>query len=341
MAELIFVRIHAAPCVNTCWHCFCNGSPQGRFMDEKVVLKVIDHLAELKEKTGINVFPLYYDEPTLHPGFMNIVKHQIEKGLTYDQSWFPTNGYGLARLSDEDWSSLKDIGFDGIRLTFHGVGEEHDRLAGRKGAYSDLVKTIQKAEEFGIDWFAGMILSRENAANYESTKAEVERIGTASSPFGWMLPQSHGRATDSSRVEMQHIEHLLKGTRGWITEKQLIENIVASPELQARKAREHICGVVYLDIDEDLNVFYGGGCDGDPFHDYKNLLLLGNLNEESIYQCYEGYLNNPPGPVRLLSDISWGELAEKYGDPNNELVHHRTDLTGRKWPEAYLKDCDF
>lgn len=340
MAELIFVRIHTAPCVNKCWHCFCNGSPRGRFMDERVVLKVIDHLAELKEKTGINVFPLYYDEPTLHPGFMNIVKYQIEKNLVYEQSWFPTNGYGLARLSDEDWASLKNMGFEGIRLTFHGIGEEHDRLAGRKGAYSDLVKTVQKAEEFGIEWFAGMVLSRENAACYEATKAEVERIGTACSPFGWMLPQSQGRATDSSRVRMQHIEHLLKGTSGWTTEKELIEKIIASPDLQTRKAHEHICGLVYLDIDEDLNVFYGGGCDGDPFHGYKKQVLLGNLNDDSIHQCYEGYLNDPPKPVRLLSDVSVGELAEKYGDPNNELVHHTTDLVGRKWAEAYLKDCD-
>lgn len=308
-------------------------------MDEEVVLKVLDSLAELKEKTGINVFPLYYDEPTLHPGFMNIVKYQTEKGLTYDQSWFPTNGYGLARLSDKNWAALKDMGFEGIRLTFHGVGEDHDRLAGRKGAYNDLVKTIQKSEQFGIDWFAGMVLNKENAASFENTKLEVEKIGTACSPFGWMLPQSQGRATDSSRVTMQHIQHLLKDTSGWVTEKQLIENIVASPDLQSRKAREHICGVVYLDIDEDLNVFYGGGCDGDPFHDYKNLVILGNLNEESIHQCYEKYLINPPEPVRLLSDISWGELAEKYGDPDNELVHHTSDLPGRKWAEAYLKDC--
>ncbi|MCK5036888.1 MAG: radical SAM protein [Candidatus Sabulitectum sp.] len=340
MAELIFVRVHAAPCVNKCWHCFCNGSPEGRFMDEEVVLNVLDSLAELKEKTGAKVFPLYYDEPTLHPGFMNIVKYQVEKGLVYDQSWFPTNGYGLARLSDKNWAALKDMGFDGIRLTFHGVGEDHDMLAGRKGAYNDLVKTVQKAEQFGIDWFAGMILNRENAASYENTKSEVEKIGTACSPFGWMLAQSQGRAKDTSRVKMQHIQHLLKGTSGWITEKQLIENIVASPDLQARKAHNHICGVVYLDIDEDLNVYYGGGCDGDPFHDYKNQVLLGNLNKESIHQCYEAYLNNPPRPVKLLSEISWGELAEKYGDPNNELVHHTTDLTGRKWSEAYLKDCD-
>ena len=54
-------------------------------MDEEVVLKVLDNLTELKEKTGIKVFPLFYDEPTLHPGFLNIMKHQLQSDLIFDQ----------------------------------------------------------------------------------------------------------------------------------------------------------------------------------------------------------------------------------------------------------------
>jgi hypothetical protein len=75
MTDLIFVRIHAMPCVNRCWHCFCNGSPVGSFMDEKVILRVLDHLVELRKKTGVKVFPMFYDEPTLHPGFLNIMRY--------------------------------------------------------------------------------------------------------------------------------------------------------------------------------------------------------------------------------------------------------------------------
>ncbi|MCK5133562.1 MAG: hypothetical protein KAR40_15585 [Candidatus Sabulitectum sp.] len=212
-------------------------------------------------------------------------------------------------------------------------------LAGREGAYDDLVRTVQKAEEFGIEWFAGMILNTENACRYEEMKAAVEEMGTACSEFGWMLPQSQGRATDSNRVTMEHIGHLEVNSKFWKTEKQLIREIQSSDDLSNRKAHSHLCGLVYLDIDEDLNVFYGGGCDGDPFHSYKSQVLLGNLKNESIHTCYERYQNNLPEPVSLLSEITWGELAKKYGDPDNEQVHHITDLTGRKWSEAYLRDC--
>jgi MoaA/NifB/PqqE/SkfB family radical SAM enzyme len=52
-------------------------------------------------------------------------------------------------MSDEDWKELAEAGFDYIRLTFHGVGGMHDELAGRKGAYEDLVETIRRAENTG------------------------------------------------------------------------------------------------------------------------------------------------------------------------------------------------
>ncbi|MCD4777018.1 MAG: hypothetical protein K8S15_13330 [Candidatus Aegiribacteria sp.] len=50
MKEFIFVRVHAMPCVNRCWHCFCNGSPEGNFVDEEVILKVLDNLVDIKKK---------------------------------------------------------------------------------------------------------------------------------------------------------------------------------------------------------------------------------------------------------------------------------------------------
>ncbi|MCK5117663.1 MAG: radical SAM protein [Candidatus Aegiribacteria sp.] len=230
MTDLIFVRVHAMPCVNRCWHCFCNGSPEGNFMDEKVILRVLDDLVDLRERTGIKVFPMFYDEPTLHPGFLNIMKHQLQNDLIFDQWWFSTNGYGLARLSDNDWAALADMGFSGIRLTFYGTGDEHDRFAGRKSAYSDLITTIRKAEKFSIEWLAGMMLNADNVSSYEGTKAAVEEIGTPCTEFGWMLPHSQGRAVSHlKRVTIQQISHLASGSKVWKTERDFIKEIMNSP----------------------------------------------------------------------------------------------------------------
>lgn len=308
-------------------------------MEEKRCLWILDRLAELKEQTGVTVFPMFYDEPTTHPRFVNIMKHQLEKDLIFDQWWFSTNGFGLARLSDDGWAALADMGFEGIRLTFHGIGKQHDRLAGRAGAYDDLVKTIQKAEEFGIDWFAGMMLNAENESSYEKTKKTIESIGTPCTDFGWMLPHSQGRALlGNNRVRAGQISRLISGKQGWVAENKYVEKILSNPELGERSARSHMCGIVYLDIDEELNVFYGGGCDGDPYSFIKDRVRLGHMETEGISTCYERYLNDPPELVRLLDKVTWKELAQKYGNTENDQVFHITDLTGRKWSEAYLRE---
>jgi len=81
LTDFVFVRIHAMPCVNKCWHCFCEGSPQGRFMDTEKCILVLDQLSDLKSELGTIVFPMYFDEPTLHPSFKQIMEYQLEKNL--------------------------------------------------------------------------------------------------------------------------------------------------------------------------------------------------------------------------------------------------------------------
>lgn len=337
---MIFVRIHAMPCVNRCWHCFCCGSPDDPLMEGATVLRILDELAALKRESGDVVYPLYYDEPTVHPEFVRIMGRQLDLGLIMDELWFPTNGFGLARLPDEGWRELAEKGFEGIRLTFHGLGERHDRRVGRRGAYDDLVETIRRAEQFSVEWLAGMVLSADNAAEYEETKAEVERLGSPCVEFGWMLPQSQGRADGTgNRVRLQHIAHLLRANGGWKTEADHIRAILSDETLGGRKAFDPDCGMVSLDISHDLTVTFGGGCDGDPYDGMKSLMTLGNLESGSILECYRRYLENPPAPVRKLSAVTWRELAGRYGDPGGDFVYHVTDLVGRKWASRYLRDA--
>lgn len=338
MTDFVFVRIKAMPCVNQCWHCFCEGSPQGRFMDTDKCIGILNQLANLKSELKTTVFPLFYDEPTLHPSFKRIMKHQLAKGLIYDQWWFSTNGYGLSRMSDADWNELAEAGFDFVRLTFHGTCKTHDELVGRDGAYEDLVKTIHMAEKHNVNWLAGMMLNSQNQSLYEETEAAVAKLGNQCGEFGWMLPHSEGRAANGhNRVKLTDISRLLNGKHGWYTEGDLVQKVLSDPDLARKTARDNKCGIIYLDINEDLNVFFGGGCDGDPFDSVKEKVLLGNLEETSISSCYNQYLNEPPEPVRILNQVTWGELAAEFGDAENDEVFHYTSLTGHKWLKDYLK----
>jgi len=339
MIDFIFVRIHAMPCVNRCWHCFCEGSPRGDFMKTGDCFSILDQLKELKEETEVTVFPMFYDEPTLHPSFKELMLRLLEHDLIFYQWWFSTNGYGLARMSDDDWRELAAAGFQHIRLTFHGTEEMHDELVDRKGAYQDMITTIQRAERHGVDWLAGMMLSSRNQHLYEETKAAVEARGKPECEFGWMIPQPEGRALeDSDRVRKPEIARLLQGKSGWVTEGEFVERIQADSEMAGRSSRDRMCSIATLDVYQDMEVSYGGGCDGDPFAEMKSRVRLGNLGVDSISQCYDRSQNSPPEPLRILEETTWGELASRYGDRNNDRVYHYTSLVGHKWSSKFLKD---
>jgi len=302
-------------------------------------INVLDQLAELKAELGTVVFPMFFDEPTTHPSFKVIMKHQLALDLIFDDWWFATNGYGLARMSDNDWRELAAAGFEHIRLTFHGTGALHDELVGRKGAYDDLLKTISLAEKHDVRWLAGMVLNSRNQAFYEETEDAVMKLGSPECGFGWMLPQSQGRASaDPHRVRLAEISRLVSEGSGWFSEGDFIRKVLSDDSLSSRTVWGSKCRIIYLDIDRDLNVLFGGGCDGDPFCEYREMMLLGNLEQDSFGSCLEKYMNHPPRPVTLLDRVTWGELAQRYGNELNDKVYHYTDLTGRKWAEAYLRD---
>jgi len=84
-------------------------------METEKCIDILDQVADLKAELNTIVFPMFYDEPTLHPSFKQIMEHFLAKGLAYDDWWFSTNGYGLARMSDEDWHDLAEAGFDFMR----------------------------------------------------------------------------------------------------------------------------------------------------------------------------------------------------------------------------------
>ena len=86
-------------------------------METDKCIRVLDQLADLKAELSTIVFPMYFDEPTLHPSFKQIMKHQLKLGLIYDDWWFSTNGYGLARMSDGDWNDAVFGHMKGRRLS--------------------------------------------------------------------------------------------------------------------------------------------------------------------------------------------------------------------------------
>ncbi len=83
------------------------------------------------------------------------------------------------RLTDERLvTRLKEAGVDSVVMTV--LGPEaviHDRVAGKKGAYRDLLRSIRNLKEAGIDWELNSVIVRQNLRFLPRTIAWAEARG--------------------------------------------------------------------------------------------------------------------------------------------------------------------
>lgn len=338
----ITLNIHAMPCTNFCKHCWAQGSPRKRKMPLEQILFVLEKLAELKEHfPRVGFFLL--DEPTNHPHFIEIIEKASELELLGEECFISTNGSILSRAPDEVWARLNKAGVEWLQLTLYGLERTHDDFARRRGAFRDVIATAKRAREHSIRWWLGVVFHPDNAHELVETieyAKSLDPSGEANVSWYTFLWQGRGRMAKRPKTkDYALLPDSLKG-ECWVEEREAVRKILESPDLSARRADESFCPYLGLEVDQDLRVFCGGACDSGGIAgavpELREDFALGHLGEEGFLPLLESYQHEPPRVIQLLSKVTWGELAERYGDETNDEIYHLTDLPLHKWAAAYL-----
>lgn len=334
-------------CTNRCKHCWTQGDPQNHRVPVEQVYFVLDKLAEFKNQMQ-NVWFFLYDEPTTHPQFIEIIERANELGLIGEEYFLATNGSVLASASDDMWERLKRTGVNCLQLTVYGLEKTHDEFAGRHGAFQNIVTTIQRATEHGIEWYAQVFLHPDNVSELADTIGYLKSLDCCGKPkVGWMPFLWQGRGRDAHRLRAKEFMQLPVEMRERATylveERQAIQRILQTPELACKRASESMCSLLTFQVDRDLKVFCGGSCDSGGIMaaapELSEEFALGTLGNDGFLPILEAYQEKPPRPLQLLDDISWKELAERYGDKTNDEIYYLNDLPEYKWSSAYLLEA--
>lgn len=340
--------IHAMPCTNRCRHCWTGGSPQHARVPAEQVRFVLEKLAELQSEFSHVTFFLY-DEPTNHPQFVELLEHAAALGLIGEDFFLATNGSLLARAPDETWERMARAGCRTLQLTAYGLEQAHDAFAGRRGAFQDLVKTTRRASAHRVDWYAGVVLHRENAGQVREAVEHLRglapdgRGSVGAFTFLWQ-----GRGREAGRVRAHDLAALPEGRRprtdALVEEREAVRRILEDPDLAARRAGDITCGSLVWHVDRDRRVYAGGACDSGGIAaaapELREAFFLGNLGGAGLRPLLESYRRAHPRALRLLDQVTWGELARRYGDRENDELYHLSDLPENKWAAAYLlEEC--
>jgi MoaA/NifB/PqqE/SkfB family radical SAM enzyme len=288
-----------------------------------------------------------FDEPTTHPRFFDIMERAGELDLIGEQHFLATNGSILAKASEDTWSRLKQTGISYLQYTFYGNEAVHDEFAGRRGAFRNLETAIEKSIDHGMEWVAGVILHSNNIHEIIETISYIKGLDdSGNARVGWFPFMWQGRGRDADRVSRTEYERWIpEDVRSRKTqlmdERSAIDLIMNEPELANRKPTDNTCINLTVNIDRDLNVFCGGACDSggiaSAVPELSDAFKLGTLEETGFEPLLDTFLKGKWAGFTPLESITWGELADRYGNRNNDEMYWVFDLPLNKWAALHLQ----
>ena len=335
--------IHAMPCSNRCKHCWVPGAPGKKLVPFEQVSFVIEKLAEVRQYGLEPGAVFFYDEPTLHPQFLEILEEMSRHNLTREDSFIATNGVVLARSGDDYWRRCKAAGMTDLQLTFYGLEATHDDFAQRRGTFRDLVTTAKRALEHGVRLTTGVIFHSGNARELAQALDLVRGLDPSGKAVsGWLVFSWQGRGRSGHRLRAADYALLPESMRraSLVEERQGVERILGDDALAAIPAGRQFCDSFTFQVERDLQVYAGGACDTsgaiNAAPEVRQEFALGKLGPEGFGPLLEQLRQTPSRGLRWLDDVTWGDLATRYGDRANDEIYWLNDLPNSKWAAAYL-----
>lgn len=290
------------PCHCHCRYCLLSyngalpGADYGR--SELYARRFNDWLKENRPELG---FAFYFGYSMEHPrlfeaiDFMQSIGSPGGKFLQFDGMAFRPEAE-LQRFLKK----LKDSGIELIDLTFYGVGEYHDRFAGRRGDFDYLLSVLRAANTVGLDVQAGMPITHENAPQADGLLAILSQYRTVRRSI--FIPHSEGRGVTLEPIRFTQPDHDFLSAEA----KSLINTARFKSEGQWIK-------------------------DGHFSKPEKRVLTL-NLTAENIDSLENQDFSETVAFLERLDDDhysaipSMDELAKLYGDEKSELWYSERDL---------------
>ncbi len=290
------------PCHCRCRHCLLSwdGSLHGADYErsQSYALRFYNWISQNRPELGFN---FYFGYSMEHPHLLDAITFAQSIGsppgrfLQFDGMAFRPQ----SQLRDF-LSKLREAGIELIDLTFYGMGQYHDRFAGRQGDFDYLLRVLSTANEIGLDVQLGLPLTAESApqagqlldiwGQYDSVRQSL------------FIPHAEGRGkflepirfSDADFAALDKRAKILVNSSRFKSEARCLSE-AAFPEYKNRAL-----GLVLTN--ENMEQF-----EAMPFE--ETIAYLEKLDED-----YYAALPSLP------------ELAEKYGNRENHRWYSLRDL---------------
>ena len=145
-----------------------------------------------------NLNATWFSEPADHPELIELFRLCDQHGF-HSARTLATNGERLAREPDL-LPRLKDVGLRTVQLSFYAVGEEHDRLEGRAGAWEGKLRVAAGALQAGLAVSTQVFFRSRHGSDIARIIDAVERATDGDAVRHYVtvwMPAGRGRGLDA------------------------------------------------------------------------------------------------------------------------------------------------
>ena len=173
-------------CDLACEHC---GSRAGRARaNELSTDEALDLVAQLAAM-GCREVTLIGGEAYLHEGWSTVGRAIADSGMTFSMV---TGGFGMTETRARQ---VRDAGASAVSVSVDAIGDLHDALRGRPGAYAHALAAIRNLREAGVPAYANTQITRPALRHIEPLLAELMEVhGIGAWQVSMTVPM--GRAAD-------------------------------------------------------------------------------------------------------------------------------------------------
>lgn len=323
----ITVCLDMAGCPNRCGHCWLGHGPNPA-LSEDDLRWTAEQFRPLAQ--DLEVFD-WYREPDFHPRYKE--RWELRKELsTVCTPHFELLSYWRAARDGGYLDWLKSLGVPAAQLTLFGGGELTDRYVGRKGAYGEIVKTIEGLLAREIAPRIQVFANKETLPELPLVERLIRdmdlenRCAEFGKGFAAFVHSGSCDGANEAHYAQWVTPEDLERIPPYLAEKTLahfgaasLEDVFGRPE--GELCRELAEDGSVRDLRTDEPVFYVDG----NFNVYPNdstpspPWCLGNLREGG--EAVVGrYLDNGSTAQRASATVPARELVRACGDPDSRRL---------------------
>ncbi|HVA92744.1 MAG TPA: radical SAM protein [Chloroflexota bacterium] len=351
MATQICLWVEVAGCPTICQHCWAQGVPYPT-MPLADIAWVLEQAYAACTTAGL-IFSAYpFHEVAAHPEASAVLR--LFSAFPGDPSldegrpmWEPLSTTGVPLALRPDWAEVlatcRELGTTVVWPAVHGVGETHDRMVRRAGAYQETLLAIERVRSVGMEVGCNVFLTRENVAQFDALVADLLARGVmqlAVEPAGY-LPTARSRRYEALRPVLADLLPLIEPVRalpGPCFGQSIWADLAAYTEAAyVRRALEGAWPAPPESRGEELELVCRPNLDLHWAIPGRYRRRFGNLRRDDAQEVLRTAMTHNGGSS---DDALWftrdplpevPDLAERYGDPEGDRVHFSPESVRYRW----------